>query len=212
MLVGNDARVSNEDVIDALTPRGHADQGIQSAESVWQRSTTSRAAISPGSTRTAATAWNPGANNGIFAIVFAGNIVYAAGTFDAIGGQYRGGIAAIDVNTGMATAWDPEVGDCGAYITCYADTLAVSGSTVYVAGFFAQIGGQPPANIAAIDASSGLATGWNPGTDDYAYGHAFAITGGRVYAGGGFSHVGGQPRSGIAALTPADEIFHNVFE
>ena len=78
-----------------------------------------------------------------------------------IGGQTRNHIAALDASTGLATAWNPGAdgrnrrnGDVGA--------LAVSGSTVYAGGYFTSIGGQTRNHIAALDASSGLATAWDP--------------------------------------------------
>jgi hypothetical protein len=60
------------------------------------------------------------------------------------------------------------------------------------------MGGQLRGNIAALDASTGLATAWNPGADNPVL--ALAVSGSTVYAGGQFTSIGGQPRSNIAAL------------
>jgi hypothetical protein len=69
---------------------------------------------------------------------------------------------------------------------------------VYAGGFFTSIGGQIRNHIAALDAASGAATGWNPNADGSV--EALAVEGGAIYAGGFFTSVGGQPRNGIAAL------------
>ena len=87
-----------------------------------------------------------------------GRAVYAGGTFTSIGGQPRTAIAALDVASGAVTAFDPNpTGDFPWVVA-----LAVSGSTVYAAGEFTGIGGQPRTQIAALDATSGAATVWNP--------------------------------------------------
>jgi hypothetical protein len=149
----------------------------------------------------AATAWNPDAQGGPFgpdvqALVVSGSIVYAGGTFTSIGGQARNGIAALDAATGAATAWNPNAQPDFYGPSVFA--LAVSGSTVYAGGGFTHIGGQPRNRIAALDATSGLATFWNPNANVDVY--ALAVSGSTVYAGGGFTTIGGQARSKIAAL------------
>ncbi|MBI2618691.1 MAG: fibronectin type III domain-containing protein, partial [Ignavibacteriales bacterium] len=73
-----------------------------------------------------------------------------------------------------------------------------SGSTVYAGGLFTSIGGQTRNRIAALDASTGLATSWNPNANSNVY--ALAVSGSTVYAGGAFTSVGGQTRNYIAAL------------
>ena len=60
------------------------------------------------------------------------------------------------------------------------------------------IGGQPRNNIAALDATTGLATSWNPNASHVV--RALVISGGIVYVGGGFITIGGQTRIFIAAL------------
>ena len=82
--------------------------------------------------------------------------------------------------------------------------VAVSGSTVYLGGYFARVGGQPRAGLAAVDVASGAVTDWNPGVTGYpGVGpdvRALAVNGQTVYAGGWFVRVGGQKREGLAAI------------
>jgi len=124
-----------------------------------------------------------------------GATVYAGGTFTSIGGQPRNRIAALDVGTGLATAWNP-----GANASVYA--LAMSGSTIYAGGVFTSIGGQPRTRVAALDAATGLATAWNPGTTGTLPPSVFAlwVSSSTVYAGGQFTSIGGQSRDNIGAL------------
>ena len=148
----------------------------------------------------AVTAWNPDAiwgdyNGSISALAVSGSTVYAGGSFDSIGGQARNDIAALDASSGLATAWDPEASAVG-YATVNA--LAVSGSTVYAGGQFTSIGGQTRNHIVALDAGSGLATGWDPNANSNV--DALVVSGSTVYAAGWFTTIGGQTRKNIAAL------------
>jgi hypothetical protein len=77
-------------------------------------------------------------------------------------------------------------------------SLAVSGSTVYAGGEFSTIGGQERYCIAAIDASTGSPTSWNPDVDGTVY--SLAVSSSTVYAGGDFTDIGGQARNYIAAI------------
>ncbi|MBI3072268.1 MAG: delta-60 repeat domain-containing protein, partial [Deltaproteobacteria bacterium] len=88
-----------------------------------------------------------------------------------------------DVN-GNATiqGWDPNPnGEISA--------LAVSGSTVYVAGDFTTIGGGSRNRLAAIG-TDGTLQSWDPSPNGYVY--TFAVSGSTVYAGGSFTSIGGQ--------------------
>jgi hypothetical protein len=61
-------------------------------------------------------------------------------------------------------------------------TLAVSGTTVYAGGSFSSIGGQSRANLAALDATTGAATPWNPTVGGTVT--TLAVSGTTVYVGG----------------------------
>ena len=142
------------------------------------------------------TAWNPNPDGyRVSALAVAGDTVYAGGYFTAIGGQTRNHIAALDATTGAATAWNPNTGAAaGAAVRA----LAVAGDTVYAGGYFTAIGGQARGGLAALDATTGTATAWNPNPD---YGvSALAVSGDTVYVGGWFTAIGGQARNNLAAL------------
>ena len=75
------------------------------------------------------------------------------------------------------------------------------GGTIYLGGEFSSVGGQPRANLAALDAGTGRVTGWNPGANEAVY----ALAGGpdgALYVGGSFSRVRGESRSRVAKFDP----------
>jgi trimeric autotransporter adhesin len=147
------------------------------------------------------TPWNPDVHGEynywhILAIAPVGSAVFVAGQFDSIGGQPRAHLAALDTQTGLAMAWNPGVvepsnGEVAA--------IVVNGPTVYVAGQFYSVGGQPRSNIAAIDAASGQVTTWTP-PNFFGEVDALALGNGALYAGGNFTSYGGPLRLNIAAI------------
>lgn len=77
------------------------------------------------------------------------------------------------------------------------------GSVFYIGGTFTNVinpdGSVVARNrIAAIDASTGYATSWDPGADNDVV--VIVPSGGVVYIGGAFLNAGGQPRSRAAAI------------
>jgi len=145
-----------------------------------------------------ANSWNPNANGLVdnLALSSDGSTLYVGGNFTSIGGQSRNNIAALEVSTGNATSWNPNAPGGGTYVF----DIAVSDddSTVYAGGNFTSIGGQSRNRIAALDATTGNATTWDPDSDDWVY--VLELSGSTLYVGGLFSNIGGQTRNYIAAI------------
>ena len=168
------------------------------------------------------TAFNPNANAGVEALVISsdGSIIYAGGRFTMIGGLPRLSLAALNVADGSATlTFNPSV--TGTVGNGVVNTLARSGSTLYVGGSFNTIGGAMRNNIAALSLGiplDGVAVpGFNP-SPSYsgcaACGTIAALAassdGATVYAGGLFDTIGGKPRNYLAGLNAADGHGHPV--
>jgi hypothetical protein len=123
--------------------------------------------------------------------------VYLSGDFSHVNGKVRHGFAALDPRTGALRSWDPAAvipDPC----CCCDGPIAAAGSTIYVAGYFSRIGGRPRENLAALDASTGQATSWNPQPNDAPL--AITPAGPRVYVGGNFSRIASIGRASIAAI------------
>lgn len=139
------------------------------------------------------TEWNPDPNLPVRAMQVVGSTVYLGGEFDYVNGNLqRDGAAAVDATTGLAKLWDPDTSPPGAPAGNGVSALAVVGGTVYLAGDFTYINGNttvPRNSLAAVDATVGVATPWNPdvnGTVD-----AMRIVGSTVYFAGSFTTVNG---------------------
>jgi trimeric autotransporter adhesin len=114
------------------------------------------AALSAAADTNNATAWDPNATTGtvVNTVTVTPSAVYAGGDFTHIGGQDRNYIAALNVKTGAATAWDPNAGNL---VRC----ISVSDNNVFAGGDFAGIGNYYISHfLAGIDAKTGLLIGW----------------------------------------------------
>lgn len=144
-----------------------------------------------------ATGWDPRPNRGVGYLGMSDDAIYVAGGFTSIGPEWvwRNGLASLDLTSGRATSWDPHPDEA------YVLSLATNGNTVYVAGSFSVLSGQPRANLGAFDARDGTLTEWNPAPNGGI--NALAVQGNTVYAGGQFTAIGGQPRNYLAAIDSA---------
>ena len=146
------------------------------------------------------TPWNPNVFNGeAMALTVTGALVYAGGSFDQVGlvGQdtIRLNLAAFDAGSGVATPWNPSVRGINGDVV---QALLVAENLIYVGGRFNEVGGQARDNLAALDRTTGLATGFNVPTNDTVF--TFSDHGRRLYVGGLFTTIGGQPRGRLAAI------------
>jgi hypothetical protein len=139
-------------------------------------------------------------NGYIYAITYNGNHAYIGGYFTTVGGESRNNLAEIDLTTGLVTSWNPGVSSAG---YSQVNSLAISGSTIYVGGLFETAGGQSRNNLAEISLSTGLATAWNPnvtGSVGTAV-NSLVISNTTLYIGGYFSAAGGQSRNNLAEIS-----------
>src|SRR6266540_1793737 len=127
----------------------------------------------------------------------AGDRVYIGGSFTSVGGQPRGGLAALDAATGQLVAsWRADV--TGGPV----EALAASpdGGTLYVGGDFTAVGGTARRRLAAVSTAGGAVGPWRPAAAGGMV-MALAAASGRVYAGGKFTSIGGVARPYLAALS-----------
>jgi hypothetical protein len=146
-----------------------------------------------------------GTTVGTRAIAVNGSDVVAGGTFINVGGVERRNLAAIDLNTGQATAFNPPMkGQYSAFLSV--DAVAVTNDgVVWAGGEFATEAPNPRSNLAAFDATSGALTSFH--RDPNGPVSALLASGPSVYVGGGFTAVGGSARHNVAALrhVPGDD-------
>jgi hypothetical protein len=74
------------------------------------------------------------------------------------------------------------------------------GNRIYLGGMFTHVDGVPRNYLAAINATTGELTDWNPGANNKVFTLASSPDGTRIYAGGAFTKVGGVNRNSIAAI------------
>ncbi len=140
--------------------------------------------------------WDPGydSDGPITALILHDSVIYVGGSFENIGGHFRQQLAAIDLQTGIATSWQP---DPDGPVTAIAPTP----TQIFVAGGFQHIGNAPHNGLAAIDPTTGLSLDWDANVEGDI--NALASANGVLYLGGQFDEAGGQPRSNIAAVNAA---------
>ena len=122
-----------------------------------------------------------------------------SGEFTTVAGVTRNHIAHILPNETLDPNFNPNA-DNRVY------NLKLIGSTLYCAGMFANIGGAARSKIAAIDATTGIATSWNPGGAAGTNGTiiwGLDSDGTSIYVGGDFTSINGTTRNEIAAINIA---------
>ena len=150
--------------------------------------------------------WNPAVTptGSVVAIVSTANTVYVGGRFTAIGvgGTARAGLAALAVDTGVATGWNPNPrtgADQATDPEGQVVALALSGDTMYVSGDFDHVGGVAHEHLAAVATSgTGTPTAFAASPDSAPTG--LAVSADVLYIGGLFTMVSSDTRNRLAAL------------
>ena len=120
-----------------------------------------------------------------------GDKVLGAGTLGLIRVPRRG-LAAIDITSGAATAWNP-----GCDGTVY--SLAILSNQMFVGGQFANLGGQPRNSLGSVDLHSGNLSLWRPLTTPQSTTiYTMAALGETILAGGVFNQVNNIARGNLA--------------
>lgn len=154
------------------------------------------------STTGTATSWTPPViDNDIYTLTIntATNTIYIGGIFDAVGGLTRTGLAAINIGTTTGTVISTWVANTNG--TGYIYEVTLSGSSLFVAGYFTTINGVARNSVAAVSTSNGSVTSWNANLGTSSTVNTLAISGTTLYIGGYINQVNLTDRFGIAAVT-----------
>jgi hypothetical protein len=143
-------------------------------------------------------------------VVESGGLVYIGGTFssatDSSGTVTRNNAAAFDAGTGQLTAWNPDTNG-------EVDSLAVSGSTVYLGGNFTAVGGRSRMRLAAVDSNTGaVSSAFVHSAGAAVRSLSLSSDGSQLYAGGGFATVDGSPRAYLAAFTLSSGVLNGSWK
>ena len=141
--------------------------------------------------------WAPDGAGRVNAIGVAGGDVVAGGPFETYGGVPRRDLAAIDLTTGMPTAFHAPVDEMFAGLTSV-DSLALGDGVLWAAGSFATTGPPALSRLAAFDPQTGAQTTFNKTVNNPV--HSLAASGSDVYIGGSFTQVGTATRRGAAQI------------
>jgi hypothetical protein len=149
----------------------------------------------------AATPWSANTDGIVYDLAVSGSTLYAGGEFHTIGGQPRAALAAIDATTATVAAFAPNPNQPIGHIAITGNDIVVSAPNLGLG--FSSIGGQTRHNLAALDATTGLATSWRPEPDGNI--NDIVVAGNLMYlCGAGLEMIDGQNRDVVAAVTLPD--------
>jgi len=143
-------------------------------------------------------------NGRVLAIQIVGSVAYIGGKFTSVrpagdpagtGEVARNHVAAINLSTQTLLPWNPNTSGT-------VQAIAVSGSTVYLGGSFAKVGGKVHTDIAAVDATTGVPIAGFKAKANAAV-MTLATNGTSVFAGGNFTTMNGIAAGYLAAVNPS---------
>ena len=132
---------------------------------------------------------------------FGGGRLLVGGIQELGGGVIRNSAAALDLATGQATAWNPDLSNGNASTSDDAvQSLIVSGGNVILGGDFSQVGGVARTRLAKVSVSGTLDSAFTPAANGSVKALA-AASDGTVYVGGSFTSLAGTTRNRVGALS-----------
>lgn len=138
-------------------------------------------------------------NSLVLSLLVAPDGIVAGGSFSSASGLTRRGIAKLDSQTGAALpGWDAGLSSPATVRAIQSDT----GGALYIGGAFSQVAGVGRSNLAKLDASGALASGWSANAN--ATVRSLLVHDTDVYVGGDFNNIAGVTRRGIARLSTVD--------
>lgn len=139
--------------------------------------------------------WDVGTSFRANALALTEEVILVGGDFVGAGrewGTRHESLAAFDLATGSVKSWNPRMSGLGV------QAMAAGNGSIYVGGYFDQIGGQPRYCLAALDTLEGNATEWNPDVDGPVF--ALRTVADSLYIGGAFTRCSGQARSRVCVI------------
>ncbi|HEX8102977.1 MAG TPA: PQQ-binding-like beta-propeller repeat protein, partial [Solirubrobacteraceae bacterium] len=124
-----------------------------------------------------------------------GDVLYVGGDFDAVGGDERHKLAALDARTGELLPWQ-----AGSPPLSPPRAIRVLAGRVYVLATYPAPDDHDFGELAAYDAKTGEQTVFSADDDGLVW--DLEVAGGRLFASGSFDRIGGRDRSGLAELDP----------
>lgn len=148
--------------------------------------------------------WDPRLSDStsVSALKLSGSTLYVGGAFGGVGGAARSSVAAFDADTRTLLDWAPDLTRpvLANFPLPWVRALHVDEAQhlIYLGGSFASVGGAERRNLAAVDATTAVASAWNVRAENQVA--WVARDGATVLVGGVFTSVGGQPRTHLAAI------------
>ena len=135
---------------------------------------------------------------GVYGMTIANGKTYLGGQFTKVGGKARANVAAVTNADGKVDAtFNP-----GTDGRVRAVEASQDGSVIFLGGTFTTAGGEPHANLAAVDATTGQPiAGWSADTvGSNPVVNSLAVFGNRLYVGGSFAGIDGTTRKRLVVL------------